>query len=720
MSEKSEPAKVHIAPFFKWLHKKHFNKKLFCSARFLVSVVVIVCVIIGGLFILAKIVTYSYSLWPNNPIPKTISASDSSSIELGVKFASQNSGYITGIRFYKSSQNTGVHIGSLWGDDGALLASVTFTDETVSGWQTAMLVQPVNIAANVMYIVSYLAPNGHYSFNSNYFSHDQAHSSGPLTAFADNGTYGANGVYTDSAVPEFPGDSMNGTNFWVEPIFSTKLIGAPVAPAPPTIISAFQNGSSIAVAWNNGSSANPITSYRIIRNSTQIAVVSNETLNYVDNNIVAGRTYSYQVETVDNMAKVSALSNNATVTYNYTPAPSVTLFTSAYSVAAGAPVTLAWYSTNSTYCQAVSPAAWTLSMLTIGSQTVTPTSTTTYSLLCHNNWGSISSTPVTVKVAPTVTLTASTASITAGNAVTLNWSSTNTTSCQAATPANWTASMATSGSKIVYPTATTTYTIICRGSGGSITSSPVSIKVTPAVVAVAPASLQPVGNIAGSWNLVFDSEFNGSALDSSQWSTGVDGAPGITDGYTYTMDQECYDPAQVSVGNGELNLTAISKTESCPPVSGSLPYASGTVTTFGHFSYTYGYAEARIWLPGTTSIADWPAFWELGHLYNVSKGEIDIVEGTQGQACATFHNASSNPSFCSSQTFTGGWHTFAADWEPGVVYFYYDGVKVLSVTSGVTAYPMYLVLDLALATKITKPDTVPVTMQVDYVRVLQH
>jgi beta-glucanase (GH16 family) len=132
-----------------------------------------------------------------------------------------------------------------------------------------------------------------------------------------------------------------------------------------------------------------------------------------------------------------------------------------------------------------------------------------------------------------------------------------------------------------------------------------------------------LGNISGPWKLVFDSEFNGSSLNSSQWSTGTDSASGITQGYDKAIEQECYDPAQVSVGNGELNLAAIAQT--CPPAGGTLPYTSGSITTYDHFSYTYGYAEARIWLPGTTSIADWPAFWELGKLYNVSKGEIDIL-----------------------------------------------------------------------------------------------
>ena len=44
-------------------------------------------------------------------------------------------GYISGVRFYKGTTNTGVHIGNLWTTSGTLLATATFTNESASGWQ---------------------------------------------------------------------------------------------------------------------------------------------------------------------------------------------------------------------------------------------------------------------------------------------------------------------------------------------------------------------------------------------------------------------------------------------------------------------------------------------------------------------------------------------------------------------------------------------------------
>jgi beta-glucanase (GH16 family) len=230
-----------------------------------------------------------------------------------------------------------------------------------------------------------------------------------------------------------------------------------------------------------------------------------------------------------------------------------------------------------------------------------------------------------------------------------------------------------------------------------------------------PFVAQPVGGVAGPWNLVFDSEFNGSKLPTWKWSTGWFGS-GITTGVS-SSEQECYDPSQVSVANGSLNFSAVARSEVCG--GATRPYASGMVTTDGKFSFTYGYMEARIWLPAAGSIADWPAFWADGQNWPTT-GEIDTVEGIGGKACAHFHNSAGGPGACATGNYASGWHTFAADWEPGSVTFDYDGTQIWKDTSGITSAPMYLILDLALSSAITSPDTAPAAMRVDYVRVWQH
>jgi hypothetical protein len=156
------------------------------------------------------------SVFSATSVPATVTVNDSNAVELGMKFRSDVAGTVTGVRFYKGSSNTGTHTGHLWSASGTLLASVTFSGETASGWQQASFSSPVSITANTTYVVSYQAPNGFYSANGGYFS--SAADNAPLHGLA-SGTDGANGVYNYGATA-FPTSSYNSTNYWVDVIFN--------------------------------------------------------------------------------------------------------------------------------------------------------------------------------------------------------------------------------------------------------------------------------------------------------------------------------------------------------------------------------------------------------------------------------------------------------------------------------------------------------------------
>jgi beta-glucanase (GH16 family) len=231
------------------------------------------------------------------------------------------------------------------------------------------------------------------------------------------------------------------------------------------------------------------------------------------------------------------------------------------------------------------------------------------------------------------------------------------------------------------------------------------------VISRSQASGGPVG-IPGNWNLQFDDEFSGSTLDTSKWSTGWQGAG--TTGPVNPSELDCMSPNQVSVTGGELTLNAVSSIIFCG--NKVEPYASGMVTTTGKYQFTYGAVEARIWMPGSGStIDDWPSFWTAGQS-EPAAGQIDIVEGLAGQACAHYH-VSAYPSglgTCVAGSFTGGWHTYAVDWEPGSLVYYYDGKVIWTDTTSIAGAPQYLALDMAM------PGTnyrAPASMRVDYVRV---
>jgi len=130
-----------------------------------------------------------------------------------MKFKSTVAGYVVGVRFYKGTQNTGTHAGHLWTSGGTLLASVTFANETSSGWQQALFSTPMAVTANTTYVVSYWAPASHYAFDIEYFSTSGV-ISGPLQALQSNDLY----TYTKST---FPTSIYNASNYWVDVVFNT-------------------------------------------------------------------------------------------------------------------------------------------------------------------------------------------------------------------------------------------------------------------------------------------------------------------------------------------------------------------------------------------------------------------------------------------------------------------------------------------------------------------
>jgi hypothetical protein len=153
-------------------------------------------------------------------------ANDANSVELGVKFIASANGQITGLTYYKSAQDTGTHVGSLWTASGQLLGQATFINETASGWQTVSFTQPINITAGTTYVASYHS-NGFYSATANYFTTD--YTSGALTAPAST-VSGGNGVYAYGTGSLFPNSSYNASNYWVDVLYKQGAQNtAPVA-----------------------------------------------------------------------------------------------------------------------------------------------------------------------------------------------------------------------------------------------------------------------------------------------------------------------------------------------------------------------------------------------------------------------------------------------------------------------------------------------------------
>ena len=201
----------------------------------------------GGVAVTVGARTCPCDLWGTGT-PSIVESNDTNSVELGFRFRSDVNGFVTGVRFYKGPSNTGTHLGHLWTNDGTLLASATFTNESASGWQQVSFPSAIAITAGTTYLASYFAPNGNYSINDLYFASSGADSP-PLHALQD-GVDGPNGVFSYSATPIFPSSTFQSRNYWVDVVFSTTLGGS-----GPTVTSTVPLPGSTGVSSSTAVSA---------------------------------------------------------------------------------------------------------------------------------------------------------------------------------------------------------------------------------------------------------------------------------------------------------------------------------------------------------------------------------------------------------------------------------------------------------------------------------
>ncbi|AZI58360.1 glycosyl hydrolase family protein [Nakamurella antarctica] len=189
----------------------------------------------------------------------------------------------------------------------------------------------------------------------------------------------------------------------------------------------------------------------------------------------------------------------------------------------------------------------------------------------------------------------------------------------------------------------------------------------------------------------FRDEFDGVAVDTIKW--------GIRDKTSVGYDQAVINASQVKVGGGELSI----KTQWLPaPVQGAnrLRYFnSGYIDTIGEFSQQYGRWAMRAKLPlvQDASKSMWSAFWLRD---SRGLGEIDIMEALgsphnqqrtqpQGSFSRSTHDSTNHEAGKVSisnlikkmPSVIGGHHTWALEWTPIGMQFFYDGSLVYTATT---------------------------------------
>jgi len=225
-------------------------------------------------------------MWDDAATPDSVTINDGHSVELGMQFTADRAGQVAGLRFYKGPKNTGVHSGSLWGADGTLLATGTFSAESSTGWQTLYFGTPVPTTAGTTYVVSYHTNVGFYSETYGGAFAGTGLDNSPLHTPAHAGFY----LYGAG----FPTGTSN-SNYWIDPVFNSTA-SAPGDTTPPSV-----------------------TAVTPVNNSTSVAVDSVLTAKFSEN--IDPTTLAFNLKTAANEAVAgTATFDSTTQTATFTPA----------------------------------------------------------------------------------------------------------------------------------------------------------------------------------------------------------------------------------------------------------------------------------------------------------------------------------------------------------------------------------------------------------------
>ena len=140
-------------------------------------------------------------------------AIDNENTELAVRFTADIPGSITGIRFYKTGNNsmTGATV-SLWANGNpTALATAPYAGDDAPGWKQVDFPTAVPIPANTEYRASYFSPNPNY----------YAYSAGGLSAPVSNGPLTALASAYNQPGTGYPGTAST-ANYWVDVVFASN------------------------------------------------------------------------------------------------------------------------------------------------------------------------------------------------------------------------------------------------------------------------------------------------------------------------------------------------------------------------------------------------------------------------------------------------------------------------------------------------------------------
>jgi hypothetical protein len=228
---------------------------------------------------------------------------------------------------------------------------------------------------------------------------------------------------------------------------------------------------------------------------------------------------------------------------------------------------------------------------------------------------------------------------------------------------------------------------------------------TPSTAPPAGGSTAPPPAAVAGRSLVFDDEFDGTALNTTSWSryNSVGNAGnGLRRPEAISLD-----------GNGHLVITA-------QMVNGQL--VSGGMSN--RLNLTYGYFEFRVRTdPDPTGTMSGVVLTRPQSDNSPIDGENDMYEtgadvNTRNPFHSYVHYGANNSQYYFAHNADGAqWHTIGMAWSPTAIDIYRDGTLVWTVSDPVAIPDVAHHICVQLDARFTHTLTTPVTMDVDYVRI---
>lgn len=256
------------------------------------------------------------------------------------------------------------------------------------------------------------------------------------------------------------------------------------------------------------------------------------------------------------------------------------------------------------------------------------------------------------------------------------------------------------------------------------------------------AASQEEGNVVDGvpegYTLVWEDNFDGTELNPEDWNYEEHEVGWVN----HELQEYIPSSDYAYVADGNLVIKPVKEVAA----DGSVHYISGRVNTQNKHDIKYGWIEARLKVPAGKGFL--PAFWMMPkdeEYYGQwpKCGEIDIMEVLGNSTTMNYgtlhfgepHKQQQGSITLSEGDFASEYHTFAIEWNPGVIRWYMDGIQYYETSDWFSALdgeeraypapfnqPFHVILNVAVGGDWPgdpDPDLVfdeKTCMYVDYVR----